>query len=73
MEYSSLSSAESTANGYKSERNRAMLYEGLCYYYENDYETAIPLLLKALDLIEIDDETNWQLGYDAVMDIVNNN
>ena len=58
MEYSSLSSAESTANGYKSERNRAMLYEGLCYYYENDYETAIPLLLKALDLIEIDDETN---------------
>lgn len=73
IDVTTLYMAESESNHYKSERNRAMLYEGLCYYYENDYETAIPLLLKALDLIEIDDETNWQLGYDAVMDIVENN
>ena len=62
--------AESTSNDYKSERNRAMLYEGLCYYNLGDYEQALPLLIKALDLIEIEDETNWKLGMDALYSIV---
>lgn len=70
LSYNELSSAESKSNGYKSERNRAMLYEGLCYYYLNDYETSLPLLIKALDLIEIDDEKNWELGMDALYSIV---
>lgn len=70
LSYSSLSSAESKANEYKRERNRAMLYEGLCYYNLNEYETALPLLLKALDLIEIEDETNWKLGMETVYTIV---
>lgn len=70
LSYSELSSAESTSNKYKSERNRAMLYEGLCYYNQNDYETALPLLIKALDLIEINDEVNWGTGMDALYAII---
>ena len=66
----SLISAESTANSYKGERNRAMVYEGLCFYNMNDYESALPLLLKALDLIEISDTTNWQLAMNALYSIV---
>ena len=70
LDFYELSAAESASNNYKAERNRAMLHEGLCYYYEKDYETALPLLIKALDLIEIEDEVNWQLGYDAVTSII---
>lgn len=70
LSYNKLSSAESKANEYKGERNRAMLYEGLCYYNLNEYETALPLLIKALDLIDIEDEKNWQLGMDALYAIV---
>lgn len=70
MSIPELAAAETASNGYKSERNRAMLYEGLCYYHLNDYEMALPLLIKALDLIEIDDETNWSLGMDALFSIV---
>lgn len=70
LSFSDLSSAESKANSYKAERNRAMLYEGLCYYNLGDYESALPLLLKALDLIELDDETNWSLAMNAVYSIV---
>ena len=47
-----------------------MLYEGLCYYYLNDYETALPLILKALDLIDIKDTTNWKLAMEALYSIV---
>ena len=70
MKLKDLIRAESTSNDYKSERNRAMLYEGLCYYNLGDYEQALPLLIKALDLIEIEDETNWKLGMDALYSIV---
>ena len=65
-----LASCESKANSYKAERNRAMLYEGLCYYNLNQYELALPLLIKALDLIDINDTTNWKLGMNALYDIV---
>lgn len=70
LSYSTLTAAERKANEYKGERNRAMLYEGLCYYNLNEYETALPLLLKALDLIEIKDETNWKLGMEALYAII---
>ena len=70
LSYTTLSAAESKSNAYKGERNRAMLYEGLCYYYLNDYETALPLLIKALDLIELNDETNWKLGMEALYSII---
>ena len=65
-----LINAEKKANEYKRERNRAMLYEGLCYYHLNDYETGLPLLIKALDLIDIEDTVNWKLGMEALYSIV---
>lgn len=61
---------ETASNTFKSERNRAMLYEGLCYYNIGDYEMALPLLIKALDIIEITDEENWELGMQALYSIV---
>lgn len=61
---------ESTANKYKAERNRAMAYEALCYYNLGDYTTAVPLLTKALDLIEIDQVEYWELCTNALYDIV---
>lgn len=70
LDLTDLAKAETQSNSYKGERNRAMLYEGLCYYNLNEYETALPLLIKALDLIEIKDETNWKLGMEALYSIV---
>ena len=68
--YSIAASAEKKANSYKSERNRAMTYEALCYYNLGDYTTAVPLFVKALELIEIEDTTNWKLCTDALYDII---
>lgn len=70
LSYSDLTAAENKANEYKGERNRAMLYEGLCYYNMDEYETALPLLIKALDLIEIKDEANWKLGMESLYTII---
>lgn len=68
--YDTAASAENTANSYKNERNRAMTREALCYYYLGNYTAAVPLLIKALDLIEIDDSDNWKLCADAINDII---
>lgn len=65
-----LAASERKANNYKNERNRAMLREGLCYYNLNQYEVALPLLIKALDLIDIKDTDNWQIGMNALYDII---
>ena len=65
-----LAAAERKANSYKTERNRAMLREGLCYYNLGQYEIALPLLIKALDLIDIEDTDNWQIGMNALYDII---
>lgn len=62
--------AESAANSYKAERNRAWSYEALCYYNLGDYATAVPLLTKALDLIEIEQTEYWELCINALYDIV---
>ena len=68
-----LASAESMSNEYKKERNRAMLYEGMCYYYMNNYEIALPKLIKALDVIEVTEITYWKLGMEALFSIVGYN
>lgn len=68
--YNTVAKGESTANKYKAERNRAMAYEALCYYNLGDYTTAVPLLTKALDLIEIDQVEYWELCTNALYDIV---
>ena len=68
--FSTASSAESSANSYKEQRNQAMAREAMCYYYLGDYNSAIPLLIKALDLIDIEDTTNWKMCADAINDII---
>ena len=47
-----------------------MTYEALCYYNLGDYATAVPLLTKALDLIEIVQVEYWELCTNALYDIV---
>lgn len=68
--FSTISNGESKANSYKNERNRAKVYEALCYYKLGDYVTAVPLLTKALDLIEIDEVVYWELCTNTLYDIV---
>ncbi len=68
--FSTISNGESKSNSYKSERNRAMAYEALCYYKLGDYVTAVPLLTKALDVIEINQVEYWELCTNALYDIV---
>ena len=62
--------AENHANSYKRIRNKAMAREGLCYYYLNDYQEAVPRLMKALNLIDINDTENWKQCADAIIEIV---
>lgn len=70
MRTSALVKYELEANVYKTERNRAIMQEGLCYYYLNDYERALPLLLKALDLFSLDEVSNWKTTMTALYDII---
>jgi len=70
LSISTMSGVESLANAYKAERNRAYLYEGLCYKEAGDNDAALPLLLKALDIIEIDQEDYWKEAMDAVLEII---
>ena len=68
--YRTVANGEKQSNSYKIERNRAMAYEALCYYKLGDYVTAVPLLTKALDVIEIDEVDYWELCTNALYDIV---
>ena len=61
-----LAPLETTANEYKSERNRAMVYEGLCYYNMRDYGKALPLLLKALDILDESQKDVWETAIKTV-------
>ena len=67
---SDLAKAEDKSNELKSERNKAMLREGLCYYYLDDKTKALPLIIKALDLIDIKDEENWKQGMEILYSIL---
>lgn len=70
IDLDSLTPLETTANEYKSERNRAMVYEGLCYYNMKDYGKALPLLLKALDILEADQGALWKTAIKTVCTMV---
>lgn len=70
MRTSSLAKYEREANDYKKERNRAIMNQGLCYYYLKDYESALPLLLKSLDLFSLDEVANWKTAMTALYDII---
>lgn len=51
---------ETMANEYKKKRNIAFAMHGECLLKTGDKKAAIPLLLKALDLIDIDNEIWWE-------------
>jgi tetratricopeptide (TPR) repeat protein len=51
---------ESLANDYKKKRNIAYAMHGECLVKIGNKESAIPVLLKALDLIDLDNEIWWQ-------------
>lgn len=68
--YSTVANGESRANNYKAERNRAKTYEALCYYKLGNYDMAVPLLTKALELIEIDQVEYWELCTNTLYDIL---
>lgn len=51
---------ETLSNEYKEKRNIAIAMQGDCMLSLGDTEGAIPVLLKALDLISLDDEVWWE-------------
>ncbi len=67
----SLAKYERQSNDYKELRNSAFVKEALCYYYLEEYVSALPLLSKALDLIDVKDTENWDLAREALYDIIN--
>lgn len=54
-----ISPDESLSNHYKNIRNVSFLRRGICFYNLNEFDASIPLLMKALDLLSIDDESLW--------------
>lgn len=51
---------ESMANDYKKKRNIAFAMKGECLVKLGKTEEAVPVLLKALDLINLDNEVWWK-------------
>ena len=61
---------ENLTNNYIRVRNDAYVKEALCYYKMGDEITALPLLLKALDLLSVYDYSNWTDARNALYDII---
>jgi len=61
---------EKKANYFKYERNKAILRQGICYFKLADNKTALPLIVKALDLIQIDDKEQWTEARNVLYQIV---
>lgn len=51
---------ESLANDYKKKRNIAFAMQGECMIKTGDKKGAIPVLLKALDLLSLDEDMWWE-------------
>lgn len=69
-ELSPLVKFETKANYYKNERNKAILRLGICYFKLADNKTALPYILKALDLIPIDNKEHWKEARDILYQII---
>lgn len=61
---------ETLSNDYKAKRNRAFAMQGECYIKLGNKEAALPLLLKALDLIDLDDTEWWTRTRNNVLSII---
>ena len=51
---------ETLANDYKQKRNRAIAMQGECLLKLGEKAEAIPVLLKALDLLDLNDDEWWK-------------
>lgn len=61
---------ETMSNNYKTKRNRAFAMQGECYIKLGNKEAALPLLLKALDLLDIDDTEWWTRTRNNLLSII---
>lgn len=60
---------ENLANGYKRKRNIAMAMQADCHTKLGNTKEAIPLLLKTLDLLELDNDIWWDKTRENLMQI----
>ena len=65
-----LSKYEKIANQYKRKRNIAIAMQGECLIKMGENKQAIPMLMKALKLIDIDSEIWWERTKKNLLDIV---
>lgn len=61
---------ESLANEYKKKRNIAFAMQGECLVKTGDKKDAIPVLLKALDLIDIDNDVWWERTRNNLLQVI---
>ena len=61
---------ETLANDYKKKRNIALAMQGECLLKIGDKKGAIPVLLKALDLISIDEDVWWVRTRNNLLEII---
>lgn len=61
---------ESLSNDYKKKRNIAFAMQGECLVKIGDNKGAIPVLLKALDLIDIDNDIWWERTRNNLLKVI---
>ena len=61
---------ESLSNDYKKKRNIAFAMQGECLVKTGDNKGAIPVLLKALDLIDIDNDVWWERTRNNLLQVI---
>ena len=61
---------ESMANDYKRKRNIAFAMQGECLVKVGDKKGAIPVLLKALDLIDLDSDVWWERTRNNLLSVI---
>ena len=61
---------EELSDHYKMVRNVAFLRMGICFFNMKAFEDALPLLMKSLDLISIDEYDDWRQARKYLYDII---
>ena len=65
-----IAKANALAEEYLAVKKLASIRAGLGYYYNEDYENALPFLMEALAMIDAADTENWALCAGAVLVII---
>lgn len=65
-----LSKDESTSNKYKQDRNVSFLKRGICLYELGDMDGSLVLLMKALDLIDLENIEAWNYAREYIYKLV---